>query len=142
MPIRIDWEGLIVGFESRSQQITHFFDKETGDVEQALVRDAARHLEFEGNPRFLALPRDQGERTRGDLEAFASRCEDAQCRGALAQALESPDSPTAFRRALLRFPKEEALFFQFKEHQALERAQAWLAEQGILFAKPVRSFEM
>jgi Uncharacterised protein family (UPF0158) len=142
MPLRIDWEGLIVGFESRSHQITHFFDKETGDVEQALIRDAARHVAFEGNPRYLALPRDQGERTRGDLEVFASRCEDAQCRGALARALESPDSPVAFRQTLLRFPKEEARFFQFKEHQALERAQAWLAGQGIPFAKPVRSFEM
>ena len=30
MPMRIDWEGLIVGFESRSQKITHFFDRETG----------------------------------------------------------------------------------------------------------------
>ena len=79
---------------------------------------------------------------RGDLEAFASCCEDEQCRGALARALESPDSAAAFRQTLLRYPKEEAHFFQFKEHQALERAQTWLAGQGIPFAKPVRSFEM
>ena len=68
MPFRIDWEGLIVGFESRSQKITHFFDRETGDVEQVLEREAARHAEMSFNPRFIALPRDQGERTVGDLE--------------------------------------------------------------------------
>jgi len=135
--IRIDWEGLIVGFESRSGQITHFFDRETGDVEQALVRDADRHAGFDSDPRFVALPRDQGERSRGDLEEFAARCEDGKCRAALVQALASAgdEVPVAFRSALLRFPKEEALFFQFKEHRALERAQAWLSEQGIPFAK-------
>ena len=138
MSLRIDWEGLIVGFESRSQQITHFFDRETGDVEQALVRDAARHLEFEGNSRFVALPRDQGERTRGDLEAFLPHCEDEACRRTLASSLQGPDSAVAFRKTLLRFPKEEARFFQFKEHQALERAQAWLAAQGIPYARPDR----
>ncbi|MEO8431443.1 MAG: UPF0158 family protein [Acidobacteriota bacterium] len=142
MPLRIDWEGLIVGFESRSQQITHFFDRETGDVEQALVRDAARHAEFEGDPRFVALPRDQGERTRGDLEAFLSRCEDDACRSALTEALSASAAAGAFRSVLLRYPNEEARFFQFKEHQALDRAQAWLSEQGVDFRKPDRGLAM
>lgn len=142
MPLRIDWEGLIVGFESRSHQITHFFDRETGDVEQALVRDRARHEEFAGNPRFVALPRDQGERTRGDLEAFVERCEDDACRRALTGALSGGEPARAFREALLRYPKEEARFFQFKEHQALERAQEWLAAQGVPFARPDRGLEM
>ena len=31
MPVDIDWEGLVVGFESRSRQITHFFDRQTGE---------------------------------------------------------------------------------------------------------------
>ena len=97
MPIRIDWEGLIVGFESRSQQITHFFDRETGDVEQALVRDTERHGRFEGNPRWVPLPRDAGERTRGDLEAFLPVCEDAACRAALAEALASGEPSARFR---------------------------------------------
>jgi len=142
MPLRIDWEGLIVGFESRSQQITHFFDRETGDVEQALLRDAARHSEFAGNPRFVALPRDAGERTRGDLEQFLSQCEDDACRRDLSGALQSPDPPVAYRKVLLRYPKEEARFFQFKEHQALERAQEWLAAQGVPFRKPDRGLTM
>jgi Uncharacterised protein family (UPF0158) len=142
MPLRIDWEGLIVAFESRSQQITHFFDRETGDVEQALVRDAARHEEFASNPRFVALPRDQGERTRGDLDAFLPQCEDAACRRALSEALTAEDAAAAFRRALLRYPKEEAKFFQFKEHQALERAQQWLTGQGVGFGKPERGLTM
>jgi hypothetical protein len=135
MPMRIDWEGLIVGFESRSHLITHFFDRETGDVEQALVRDADRHRIFEGDSRYVALPRDGGERTRGDLEAFLPVCEDAGCRAVLSAALVSPEPTTKFREALLRFPKEEARFFQFKEHQALTRAQDWLAAQGIPFRK-------
>jgi len=138
MPLRIDWEGLIVGFESRSQQITHFFDRETGDVEQALVRDPSRHREFAENPRFVALPRDEGERSRGDLEQFVSRCEDDSCRLELSRALQSPDAAAAYRQALLRYPKEEARFFQFKEHQALERAQEWLSAQGVPFRKPDR----
>src|SRR5215471_18508058 len=135
MPLRIDWEGLIVGFESRSHQITHFFDRETGDVEQALVRDAERHRSFADDPRYVALPRDAGERSRGDLDAFLPVCEDPKCRSALAAALGSPDPVSKFRQALLSFPKEEARFFQFKEHQALNRAQDWLAAQGIPFRK-------
>jgi hypothetical protein len=133
--VKIDWEGLIVGFESRSQQITHFFDRETGDVEQVLERDAARHAAMASNPRYVALPRDQGERTVGDLEEFLQRCEDQQCRRELASALEGAGSVARYRETLVRFPKEEARFFQFKEHQALERAQRWLTAAGIPFPK-------
>lgn len=142
MSLRIDWAGLVVGFESRSHQITHFFDRETGDVEQALVRDIERHRAFESSPRFVALPRDEGERTRGDLEAFLPACEDEACRRALAASLASDDAPSEFRRALLRYPREEARFFQFKEHQAEKRAQTWLSEQGISFRKRDAPLEM
>jgi hypothetical protein len=131
MAFRIDWEGLIVGFESRSQKITHFFDRETGDVEQVLLRETARHTEMASDPRYLALPRDQGERTVGDLEEFLSVCEDTTCRRELAAALSGAGSISVYRETLIRFPKEEARFFQFKEHRALERAREWLKGQGI-----------
>jgi hypothetical protein len=58
----------------------------------------------------------------------------------LAAALASEDPARKFREALLRFPKEEARFFQFKEHQALSRAQDWLAAQGIPFRKADHPF--
>jgi hypothetical protein len=131
MPADIDWEGLTVAFENRSQKITHFFDRETGDVVQALVKEAARHAELAGDPRYRALPKDQGERTRGDLEDFAAHCEDEGCRRDLLKALEQDDAPTAFRGALLAHPKEESHYFQFKERRAKERAIEWLQENGI-----------
>jgi hypothetical protein len=134
----IDWEGLIVGFESRSRQITHFFDRETGDVEQVLERDGDRHAAMSRDPRYLALPRDEGERSRGDLEEFLGHCEDPECRRSLEAALAAADSAPRYREVLLRHPKEEARFFQFKEHQALERAQRWLASVGVAFTKPLR----
>jgi len=136
--MRIDWEGLIVGFESRSRQITHFFDRQTGDVEQVLVRDAERHARVSGDPRYIALPRDQGERSLGDLQEFLAQCEDEACRRELSKALAGGGSAADYRETLMRFPREEARFFQFKEHQALKRAQAWLAEIGIPFLKPER----
>ena len=136
MTLRIDWEGLIVAFESRSHQITHFFDRETGNVEQVLERDATRHAEMSADPRYAALPRDRGERTRGDLEEFIPKCEDPECRRQLATALADENPARLYRETLLRYPKEEARFFQFKEHQALERAQLWLTEMGIPFARP------
>ena len=135
--LRIDWEGLIVGFESRSKQITHFFDRETGDVEQVLERDAARHEAMSRDPRYAALPRDEGERKRGDLEEFLGKCEEPECRRSLEAALGSPDFATRYRETLLKYPKEEERFFRFKEHQALERAQRWLASMGIPFRKPI-----
>jgi hypothetical protein len=138
MALRIDWEGLIVGFESRSQQITHFFDRETGDVEQVLARDVERHSQMSADSRYLALPRDRGERSLGDLEEFLPRCEDPACRRELEAALQAAGSAAAYREALMRYPKEEARFFQFKEHQALDRAQAWLRELRIPFPKPQR----
>jgi hypothetical protein len=130
----IDWEGLIVAFESRSHLITHFFDRETGDVEQVLVKDAERHAALSADPRFAALPRDGGERSLGDLEDFLTRCEDAACRRDLAAALQAAGSVHVYRETLMRYPKEEARFFHFKELKALERAQAWLTEQKIPFA--------
>ena len=131
MPLEIDWEGLVVGFESRSHKITHFFDRQSGEVIQVLTSDAGRHAAFETDPRFLALPRDQGERSRGDLEDFASHCDDAECRRALLATLQSADPPSEYRRVLLKYPKEEAHFFQFKERRARERAIEWLRENGI-----------
>ncbi len=132
MPLAIDWEGLTVAFENRSQKITHFFDRESGDVVQVLVQDAARHAELSADPRYAALPKDQGERTRGDLEDFAAHCEDSDCRRDLSKALASNDSATAYRQALLAHPKEETHFFQFKERRARERAVEWLKERGIV----------
>ncbi len=132
--MRIDWEGLIVGFESRSHQITHFFDSETGDVEQVLEREVGRHAEMTGNPRYIALPRDGGERSLGDLRDFLPHCQDAECRRRLQACLETDAADAAaaaYREILLSYPKEEAHFFQFKERQALTRAREWLAAQGI-----------
>ena len=138
MSFEIDWAGLIVGFESRSQQITHFFDRETGDVEQVLERDRQRHADFASNPRYLALPRDAGERTIGDLEEFLPHCADERCRRELAAALAGASSAGAYRETLLRYPGEEARFFQFKEEQALRRAREWLEANGIWVAKDDR----
>jgi hypothetical protein len=132
MPLVIDWEGLTVAFENRSQKITHFFDRETGDVVQVLVQDAARHAELSSDARYAALPKDQGERTRGDLEDFAAHCEDEACRRDLTKALASSDPATAYRQALLAHPKEETHYFQFKERRAKERAIEWLKERGIV----------
>ncbi|MDQ5856802.1 MAG: hypothetical protein M3542_00800, partial [Acidobacteriota bacterium] len=101
----VDWEGLAVAFESRSNQMTHFFDCETGDVVQVLERDAQRHATMSTDSRYAAVPRDQGERSRGDLEEFAAQCEDAECRRDLTAALAADDFTKAYRAALLRHPK-------------------------------------
>jgi len=138
MPVDVDWEGLVVGFESRSRQITHFFDRQTGEVVQVLERDATKHAALTADPRYLALPRDRGERSRGDLEEFAAMCEDAAARRDLAAALASEDSASAYRAALLRHPKEEGRFFQFKQRRARERAEEWLTGSGIAFEKDPR----
>jgi hypothetical protein len=136
----VDWEGLVVGFESRSRQITHFFDRQTGEVVQVLERDAAKHAARTADTRYLALPRDRGERSRGDLEEFAALCEDAAARRDLGAALASEDFASAYRAALLRHPREEARFFQFKQRRARERAEEWLAGNGVAFEKqPPRS---
>ena len=135
MPLDIDWEGLVVAFENRSHRITHFFDRQTGDVVQVLAeRDAARHEALSADPRYAALPRDSGERSRGDLDEFAAHCEDETCRRELTAALGAADPIVAFRDALRHHPKEEAHFFQFKERRARERAIQWLTSQGIVRA--------
>src|SRR6266545_3305458 len=82
--------------------------------------------------------RPRGERSVGDLEAFLPRCEDEACRRELRAALDGPGSVSLYRETLMRYPKEEARFFHFKERQALERAMQWLTEQNISFARPSR----
>ena len=140
--LALDWEGLAVAFESRSKLITHFFDRETGDVVQVLERDAERHAAMSADPRYAAVPRDRGERSRGDLEKFAGQCEDAACRRDLTAALAADDFATAYRTALLQHPREETRFFQFKERRARERAALWLTASGVSFeaesARPER----
>ena len=130
MAPEIDWEGLVVAFENRSHKITHFFDRQTGDVVQILDRETDRHAAYAADPRYAALPRDEGERSRGDLVEFAAHCEDADCRRDLETALASSGAD-AFRAALLKHPKQEAHFFQFKERRARERAREWLKSQGL-----------
>lgn len=134
--MNIDWEGLVVAFESRSRLITHFFDRQTGDVEQVLERDAPRHAAMTADSRYLAVPRDEGERSRGDLEAFLAECEDESCRVALAATLGAEGFASLYRETLMRFPKEECRFFQFKERRAQERAEEWIVSLGIPFEKP------
>lgn len=133
--LELDWEGLVVAFESRSGQITHFFDRETGDVVQVLERDAERHAAMAADPRYAALPRDSGERSRGDLEDFVATCEEAGCRRDLSAALAETNPVAAYRAALLLHPKEEARFFQFKQRRARERAEQWLTAAGIPFER-------
>ena len=129
MPAEIDWEGLVVAFENRSHKITHFFDRQTGDVIQVLERDVERHAELARDERYAALPKDGGERSRGDLVDFAAHCEAADCRRDLDAALAAADAPAAFRDALRKHPKEESHFFQFKERRARERAVEWVKAQ-------------
>jgi hypothetical protein len=134
--MNLDWEGLVVGFESRSQQITHFLDRETGDVVQVVeARDPERHRELSGSPRHLALPRDHGERGRGEMELFVGEVEDPEAREALRRALAADDPAGAYRETLRAHPREEARFFQFKERRARERAEEWLSRMGIPFEK-------
>ena len=130
MAPEIDWEGLVVAFENRSHKITHFFDRQTGDVVQILDRETDRHAAYAADLRYAALPRDEGERSRGDLVDFAAHCDDAACRRDLETALGSSGAD-AFRAALLKHPKQEAHFFQFKERRARERALEWLKSQGL-----------
>ena len=139
-PLEVDWEGLAVAFESRSRQITHFFDRQSGEVIQVLERDAGKHAAMSADPRYAPVPKDGGERSRGDLEEFAALCDDPSSRRDLEAALASAEFVTAYRAALLRHPKEEARFFQFKERRARERAHEWLARIGIAFERgPARS---
>ncbi len=132
----LDWEGLVVGFESRSQQITHFLDRETGDVVQVVeTREPERHAELSRSSRYLALPRDRGERGAGEMELFLSEIEEEKARTDLRTALGADDPAAAYREALRTHPREESRFFQFKERRARERAEEWLAQMGIPFEK-------
>lgn len=133
--MNIDWEGIVVAFESRSQLITHFFDRESGEVIQVVRdRDPKKHDELAASPRFAALPKDHGERGMGEMELFIVEQEDERLRGSLRSALSAPDPALAFREALRAAPREEAKFFQFKQRRARERAEEWLRSMGIAFA--------
>ena len=130
----IDWEGLVVAFENRSQQITHFFDRRSGEVAQCVAgREPQRHAELVESKFHLALPKDHGERGRGEMEAFLAEIEEDRTKAELRQALESEDPAESLREALQKHAREEALFFQFKYRRARERAEMWLAENGIAF---------
>ncbi len=132
----LDWEGLVVGFESRSRQITHFLDRETGDVVQVVeTREPDRHAELSASRRYLALPRDHGERGAGEMELFVAEVEEPETREELRRALTSDDPAASYRETLLRHPREENRYFQFKQRRARERAEEWLAAMGIPFEK-------
>ena len=134
--MNLDWEGLVVGFESRSHQITHFFDRETGDVIQVVeARDPARYAELSGSARHVALPKDRGERGVGEMELFLDEVASESARSDLSAALSAADPAAAYREALLAHPQEEGKFFQFKQRRARDRAEEWLTSLGIPFEK-------
>jgi hypothetical protein len=134
--MNLDWEGLVVGFESRSHQITHFLDRESGDVIQVVeARDPDRHAELAGSSRYAALPKDGGERGVGEMRLYLEEVENEAARADLLGALSREDPAAAYREALLAHPQEEGKFFQFKQRRARERAEEWLASLGIPFEK-------
>lgn len=134
--MNLDWEGLVVGFESRSHQITHFLDRETGDVIQVVeARDPGRHAELSSSSRYAALPKDRGERGAGEMELYLSEVENESARADLRRALTAGDPAAAYREALLAHPQEEGKFFQFKQRRARERAEEWLGSLGIAFER-------
>jgi hypothetical protein len=134
--MNLDWEGLVVGFESRSHQITHFLDRETGDVIQVVeARDPDRHAALAGSSRYAALPKDQGERGVGEMRLYLEEVEDEAARADLRRALSGSDPAASYREALLAHPLEEGKFFQFKQRRARERAEEWLGSLGIPFEK-------
>jgi len=134
--MNLDWEGLVVGFESRSQQITHFLDRDSGDVVQVVeARDPQRHAELSASPRHIALPKDRGERGIGEMELFLGEVEEEPVREDLRRALSADDPAAAYREALLAHPREESKYFQFKQRRARERAEEWLASVGIPFER-------
>jgi hypothetical protein len=136
--MNIDWEGIVVAFESRSQLITHFFDRESGEVIQVVrEREPQKHDELAASPRYAALPKDHGERGMGEMELFLGEIENERLRETLRATLSGPDPGLSFREALRLDGREEAKFFQFKQRRARERAEAWLASTGIPFeSKP------
>jgi Uncharacterised protein family (UPF0158) len=134
--MNIDWEGIVVAFESRSQLITHFFDRETGEVVQVVKdRDPHQHDELTASSRFIALPKDHGERGMGEMELFLGEVENDRLREKLQSTLAEPDPSLPYRDALRADGREEAKFFQFKQRRARERAETWLASMGISFEK-------
>jgi uncharacterized protein UPF0158 len=134
--VNVDWDGLVVAFESRSQLITHFFDRETGDVVQCVKdREPQRHEELTSSKRYLALPKDKGERGMGEIELFLAEVEDERLARKLKESLSAPDPVLSFREALQASPREESGYFQFKHRRAVSRAEAWLDSMGIKFDK-------
>jgi len=136
--MNVDFDGLIVAFENRSQRITHFFDRETGEVVQCVAeREPERHAELSASRRHIALPKDRGERSFGEMELFLNEVENSKFRFRLREALSAPDPAIAYRDVLRDDPREEARYFQFKERRARERAEEWLTSMGIPFEKRV-----
>lgn len=130
--VKVDWDGLIVAFESRSQLITHFFDRETGEVVPCVKdREPQKHEELTASPRFLALPKDKGERGLGEMQLFLAEIEQPALAEKLEAALGSADPALSFREVLQSDAREEARYFQFKHRRALLRADAWLSSMNI-----------
>jgi hypothetical protein len=135
--VNVDWDGLVVAFENRSQKITHFFDRDTGEVAQCVAeREPKRHAELSASRRYIALPKDRGERGRGEMELFLAEVGREKLREKLRAAMSEADPALAYREVLLSDPREEARFFQFKQRRARERAETWLASMGIPFERP------
>ena len=134
--MNIDWEGLVVAFESRSQQITHFFDRESGEVVQVVKeREPKKHEELTASARFVAVPKDHGERGVGEIELFLAEVENGTLREKLGASLSADQPELSFREALISDAREEARFFQFKQRRARERAEDWLSSMGVAFEK-------
>lgn len=142
MPTRelpVDLEELCIALEAEAADLRWYLDAQTGDVilvtreYEAAEHDGLTVTEIETNPlRFLPVPAGEPQHALDDMTTFATQLGDGQLKESLELALSAPRPEKRFKTALSWLPEQQERWHTFRLQRCRQRAQAWLARNGIV----------
>lgn len=135
----VDLEELCIALEAEAADLRWFLDGQTGAVllvtheYDPAENDGLTVTEIETDPlRFVRVPGGDPHHALVDMTAFAKQLGDGQLKESLELALSAPRPEKRFKTALSWLPEQQERWHEFRLARCRERAEAWLARQGIV----------
>jgi hypothetical protein len=135
----VDLEELCIALEAEAADLRWFLDCQTGAVllvtheYEPAENGGLTVTDIETDPlRFVRVPGGDPQHALDDMTAFAHQLADGQLKESLELALSAPRPEKRFKTALSWLPEQQERWHQFRLARCRERAEAWLARQGIV----------
>lgn len=141
-PVPVDLEELADALEGDPMMCGGILDVDTGTVWPQFMLDSMdldeREALYDGIENLLGIDNHGSHAAFQDMCDFAETLSDEHLTWRLANALREPGAFRRFKDILGERPKLLETFFAFADARKIERATAWLAEEGYVGRFPPR----